>query len=110
MAEVTGARISRGLLKGSVEKKIQILKKTLGKIQSIDTGQVSLEQTTELQASVDKAKEALGKYVAAVVRCLALEGGEHDPEEENVVSQGEFEDDIDNLDYKVQANRKKSQQ
>ena len=102
-AELTGARISRGLLKGSVEKKIQISKKTLAKVQSIDTGQVSLEQTTEIQASLDKAKEALDKYTEAVVRCLALEGGEHNPEEEYVVFQGELEDDLDNLDYKVQA-------
>ena len=92
MAELTGAKISRGRLKGSIEKKIQILKETLDKIQNIDTGQVSLEQTAELQASLDKTKEALDKYTAAVDRCLALEGGEHDPEDEHVIAQGELED------------------
>ena len=79
MAELTGAKISRGRLKGSIEKKIHLLKEVLDRIQDIDTGQVSLEQTAELQASLDKTKEALDKYTAAVDRCLALEGGEHDP-------------------------------
>ena len=87
-AELTGAKISRGRLKGTVEKKIHLSKVTFTKIEKIDTGQVSLEQTTELQASLDKAKEALDKYTAAVDRCLAMEGGKHDPEDEHVVAQG----------------------
>ena len=53
MDELTGAKILRGLLKGSVKEKIHILGENLAKFQNIDTDQVTIEQTTELQARLD---------------------------------------------------------
>ena len=103
MAELIGAKISRGRLRGTAEKKLQLLKETFARTKNLDTGQVSLEQTTGLQATLEKAKEALDKYTEAIDRCQALKGGEHDPEDEHVIAQGELEDKIDNLDFKVQA-------
>ena len=92
MAELTGAKISRGRLRGTAEKKLQLLKETFARTEILDTGQVSLEQTTGLQATLEKAKEALDKYTEAIDRCQALKGGEHDPEDEHVIAQGELED------------------
>ena len=103
MSELTGAKISRGMLRGTAEKKVQLLKEALGKLQKIDTGQVSLEQTTDLQSMLNTAKVAMEKYTAAVVRCQALQGGEHDPEDEHVIAHGELEDNLDSLDYGIQA-------
>ena len=55
MSELTGAKISRGMLRGTAEKKAQLLKEALGKLQKIDTGQVSLEQTTDIQSMLNTA-------------------------------------------------------
>ena len=96
MSELTGAKISRGMLRGTAERKIQLLKEALGKLQKIDTGQVTLEQTTEMQGRLDTAIVALDKYVAAVVRCQALQG-EHDPKDEHLVTQRELGDNHDSL-------------
>lgn len=103
MDELTRAKISRGMLRGIAEKKIHLLKEALVKLQKIDTGQVSLEGTTDLQTALDKAKEALEKYTDAVIRCQALQGEEHDPEDEHMGIRGELEDNLDNLDYKIRA-------
>ena len=102
MSELTGAKISRGMLRGTAERKIQLLKEALGKLQKIDTGQVTLEQTTELQDRLDTSKVSLDKYIDAVVRCQALQG-EHDPKDEHLVTQDELEDNLDSLGYKIHA-------
>ena len=72
MDELTGAKILRGLLKGSAEEKIYILAENLVKFQNVDTGQVTIEQITELQERLDEAKEAFDKFTEAVDRCQAL--------------------------------------
>ena len=103
MSDLTVAKISRGRMKGSAEK-IQILKEAFSRIQDIDTGQVNTEQTTELQARLEKAKEALDRYTEAVIRCLVLEGKEeYDPDDEHMVEVGDVEDDLDKLDTKVRV-------
>ena len=103
MSELTGAKISRGILRGKAEKKIHLLKEAFVRLQRIDTEQVTIEGTTELQAALDRTREALEKYTAAIVRCQTLQGEEHDPKDEHLVVQEEFEDNLDNLDYKIQA-------
>ena len=103
MAELTGAKISRGRLKGSAEKKIYLLKEAFSKLQNLDTSRVTLEQITELQATVETTREVLDKYTAAVDRCLNLEGNGLEPEGEHMVTLGELEDEFDNLNHKVQA-------
>ena len=103
MAELTGAKISRGRLKGSAEKKIYLLKEAFSKLQNIDTSQVTLEQITELQATVVTTREVLDKYTADVDRCLNLEGNGLDPEGEHMITLGELEGEFDNLNHKVQA-------
>ena len=90
-------------MKGRAENKIHTLKQAFSKLQKIDTGQVTLEQTTELQKALDRTRETLEKYMEAVDRCQALEGGEHDPENEHVIEQMEMEDELDALDYKIEA-------
>ena len=100
MDELTGAKILRALLKGSAEEKIYIL---VVKFQNVDTGQVTIEQTTELQARLDKVKEALDKYTEAVDRCQALEFGEYDPEDEHMIEWMDMEDDLFELDIKLQV-------
>ena len=90
-------------MKGTSEIKIQTLKQEFSKLQKIETGQVTLEQTTELQSVLDKTRKTLDKYTEAVDRCQALEGGEHDPENEHVVEQMEMEDELDTLEYKIEA-------
>ena len=52
MSELAGAKISRGMLRGSAERKIQLLREAFGKLQKVDIGQVTLDQTTELQGIV----------------------------------------------------------
>ena len=103
MAELTGAKISRGRLKGSAEKKLYLLREAFSKLQNMDTSQVTLEQITELQATVETTREVLDKYTAAVDRCLSLEGNGIDPEGEHMVTLGELEGEFDNLNHKVQA-------
>ena len=97
MSESTVAKISRSLrkwYKGLAEKNIHILGENLAKFQNIDTDQVTIEQTTELQARLDEAKVALDKYMEAVIQCMVLEGKEeYDPDDEHLVEQGEMEDD-----------------
>ena len=103
MDELTGAKILRGLLKGSAEEKIYILAENLVKFQNVDTGQVTIEQITELQARLDEAKEAFDKYTEAVDRCQALEFGEYDPEDEHMIEWIDMEDDLFKLDIKLQV-------
>ena len=103
MDELTGAKILRGLLKGSAEEKIYILAENLVKFQNVDTGQVTIEQITELQARLDEAKEAFDKYTEAVDRCQALEFGEYDPEDEHMIEWIDMEDDLFELDIKLQV-------
>ena len=100
MDELTGAKILRALLKGSAEEKIYIL---AVKFQNVDTGQVTIEQTTELQARLDEAKEAFDKYTEAVDRCQALEFGDYNPDDEHMIELRDVEDDLDNLNIKVQV-------
>ena len=90
-------------MKGTSEIKIQTLKQEFSKLQKIDTGQVTLEQTTELQSALDKTRGTLDKYTEAVDRCQALEGGEHDPKNKHVIEQMEMEDELDTLEYKIEA-------
>ena len=103
MDELTGAKILRALLKGSAEEKIYILAENLVKFQNVDTGQVTIEQITELQARLDAAKEAFDKYTEAVDRCQALEFGEYDPEDEHMIEWIDMEDDLFELDIKLQV-------
>ena len=103
MDELTGAKILRGLLKGSAEEKIHILVENLVKFHNVDTGQVTIEQITELQARLDEAKEAFDKYTEAVDRCQALEFGEYDPEDEHMIEWIDMEDDLFKLDIKLQV-------
>ena len=70
MSELTGAKISRGILRGKAEKKIHLLKEAFVRLQRIDTEQVTIEGTTELQAALDRTREALEKYAAAIVQGL----------------------------------------
>ena len=100
MDELTGAKILRGLLKGSAEEKIYIL---AVKFQNVDTGQVTIEQTTELQARLDEAKEAFDKYTEAVDRCQALEFGDYNPDDEHMIELEDVEDDLTKLNIKVQV-------
>ena len=102
MDELTRAKISRGILRGNAETKIQLLREVLGKLEKIDTGQVTLDQTTELQDRLDTSKVSLDKYIDAVVRCQALQG-EHDPKDEHLVTQRELGDNLDSLSYKIRA-------
>ena len=95
MAELTGAKISRGRLKGSADKKVYLLKEAFSKLQNVDTSQVTLDQVTKLQAIVGTTREVLDKYTAAIDRCLNLEGGGLDPEEEHMVFLGEMEGEFD---------------
>ena len=56
MSESTVAKISRSLrkwYKGLAEKNVYILVENLAKFHNIDNGQVTIEQTTELQARLD---------------------------------------------------------
>ena len=103
MDELTGAKILRGLLKGSAEEKIYILAENLVKFQNIDTGQVTIEQATELQTRLDETKEAFDKYTEAVDRCQAMEFGEYNPDDEHLVEREDMEDDLFELNYKIQA-------
>ena len=91
------------MLRGSAERKIQLLREAFGKLQKVDIGQVTLEQTTELQGRLDTTRVALEKYHDAIVRCQALQGGEHDPKDEHLVTQDELEDNLDSLGYKIHA-------
>ena len=103
MPELLGAKISRGRLKGTAEMKIHLLKEGFTRLQNIDTSQVTIEHLAELQSALNKARDALEKYIAAVDRCMMLEGKEHDPENEHVVEQMEREDELDTLEYKIEA-------
>ena len=103
MSELHGAKVSRGRLKGSAEKKIHVLRESYTRINKIDTGQVTLDQTSELQTKLVEAKEAFDRYTAAIDRCLTLEGKEHDPGDEHMVEQGDMEDNLAKLNYKIQA-------
>ena len=100
MDELTGAKILRALLKGSAEEKTYIL---AVKFQNVDTGQVTIEQTAELQARLDEAKEAFDKYTEAVDRCQALEFGDYNPEDEHMIEWIDMEDDLFELDIKLQV-------
>ena len=67
MDELIGAYVSESRLKRSALKKIYILAENLVKFHNVDTGQVTMEQITELQARLDEAMEAFDKYDAAVI-------------------------------------------
>ena len=101
MDELTGAKILRSLLKGSAEEKIHILAENLAKFHNVDTGQVTIEQITELQARLDEAKEALDKYTEAVEWCQALEVGDYDPDDEYMIELLVMDNDLDELYMKV---------
>ena len=89
-------------MKGSVEEKIHILGENLVKSRDVDTGQVTMEQITELQARLDEAMEAFDKYDAAVIQCLVLEGKEeYDPDDEHIVELENMEDELTVLKRKV---------
>ena len=103
MDELTGAKILRGLLKGSAEEKIHILVENLVKFHNVDTGQVTMEQITELQARLDDVKEVLETYTEAFDRCQTLEFGEYNPDDEHLVEREDMEDDLFELNYKIQA-------
>ena len=102
MDELIGAYVSESRLKRSALKKIYILAENLVKFHNVDTGQVTMEQITELQARLDEAKEALDKYDAAVIQCLVLEGKEeYDPDDEHIVELENMEDELTVLKRKV---------
>ena len=103
MDELTGAKILRSLLKGSAAEKFHILGEKLVKFHKVDTGQVTMEQITELQARLDKAKEVLEKYTEAFDRCQTLEFGEYNPDDEHVVELQDMEDDLFELNCEIQA-------
>ena len=103
MSELRGAKSSRTRLRGSAERKIQILKEALSKLQRINTGQVTLDQMTILQANLDDTRGAFDRYTAAVDRCQALEDGEYDPQDKHVVEQINMEDELATLGYEVEA-------
>ena len=65
-------------MKGLAERKIQTLKEALSKLQRIDTGQVTLDQMSTLQAALDDTRKAFDRYTEAVDRCQTLEDGEYD--------------------------------
>ena len=104
MSELTVAKISRSWLHGSAEGIVNILVENLARFHNIDIGQVTIEQTTELQARLDEAREAFDKYEAAVIHCAVLEGMEdYDPDDENMVDLGDLEHDLDELGIKVRV-------
>ena len=79
------------------------MKEALSKLQRIDTGQVTLDQTSKLQAALDDTRVAFDRYTAAVDRCQTLEGGEYDPQDKHVVEQINMEDELATLGYEVEA-------
>jgi len=103
MDELTGAYISLGCLRCSAKKKIHILAENLVKFHNVDTGQVTIEQTTELQARLDEAKEAFDKYTEAVDRCQALEFGDYNPDDEHMIELENVEDELAKLNIRVQV-------
>ena len=99
----TSARRSRAQHKVWVEKRIGVLTEKVDEVAGIDTGQVTSDHTSGLQLALQKAQESLEKYTEAINLCFDIEEKEPGPDDEDMVSREEFENEIDELEFKVHA-------
>ena len=99
----TSARRSRAQHKVWVEKRIGVVTQKMDDVAGIDTGQVTSDHTSGLQLALERAQESLEKYTEAINLCFDIEGKEPGPEDEDMGSREEFENEIDELEFKVGA-------
>ena len=99
----TSARRSRAQHKVWVEKRIGVVTQKMDDVAGIDTGQVTSDHTSGLQLALERAQESLEKYTEAINLCFDIEGKEPGPEDEDMGSREEFENEIEELAFKVHA-------
>ena len=88
MAELKGAKISRGKLRNNAQRNFGLLKEMLAKYGASKEGQVSVSDISVLQGALKRTKESIEKYDAAITRCMVLEDKDEDPENEHVILVG----------------------
>ena len=103
MAELKGAKISRGKLRNNAQRNFGLLKEMLAKYGASKEGQVSVSDISVLQGALKRTKESIEKYDTAITRCMVLEDKDEDPDNEHVVLGEELEQEMDDVQFKIDA-------
>ena len=96
-----GAKISRGRMRGSANKKLATLQVMFGKMEAMDARQVTILETEALKQTLRQAEESLKGYEEAIDRCLLIEDKEENPEDEHAIESEEISDKLDTLRNKT---------
>ena len=96
-----GAKISRGRMRGSANKKLATLQVMFGKLEAMDARQVTILETEALKQTLRQAEESLKGYEEAIDRCLLIEDKELDPGDEHAIESEEISDKLDTLRNKT---------